>query len=393
MKTASKKSPARPASRRLRIAFVIDDSLDSPNGVQQHTVSLGRWLARQGHRVTYLTSRSQRQDLKDVHSFARLLRLRFNGNFVGTPWHTDKRRLRSFMAERDFDILYVQTPYSPFFAGHVIRNAKPRARVCVSFLAMPQDRLTHWSVRLLRLLLWRSFGRIDYFIANTDNMADYFQRSWRLKDRPTIIPSTVDLRPFASEKKRAFRVPGKINVLFLGRLEERKGCADLMEAVELLPLELRRRLFLHIGGRGSLQVKIERQAAESSIKENIRLHGFITEEDKAAFLASADIAVFPSRAGESFGISLLEALAVRRAVVLAGRNFGYETILGERPDLMFQPANPRDLAACLEHWLEADAGRHAEILRWQRKRIGKYDLQNAVGPQLLETFAKLLPVV
>ena len=238
MRTASKKSSARTPSRRLRIAFVIDDSLDSPNGVQQHTVSLGRWLAGQGHRVTYLTSHSQRQDLKDVHSFAHLLRLRFNGNFVGTPWRADKRRLRVFMAERNFDILYIQTPYSPLFAGHVIRNAKPAAKVCASCLAIPEGRLAHWSIRLLKLLLWRSFGRIDYFIANTDNMADYFQRNWYLKDRPVIIPSTVDLRPFASEKKRSFHVPGKINVLFLGRLEERKGCTDLIEAIELLPLEV-----------------------------------------------------------------------------------------------------------------------------------------------------------
>ena len=204
MKTALKKSPAKSASRRLKIAFVVDDSMDSPNGVQQHTVSLGRWLVKEGHRVAYLTSHSNRQDLKDVHSFAHLIKLRFNGNLVGTPWRTDKRRLRAFMSERDFDILYVQTPYSPLFAGHVIRNAKPAAKVCASFLAMPQDRPTHWSVRFLRLLLRRSFGRIDHFIANTDNMADYFQRSWNLENRPEIIPSTIDLRPFTSEEKRTF---------------------------------------------------------------------------------------------------------------------------------------------------------------------------------------------
>ena len=182
-------------------------------------------------------------------------------------------------------------------------------------------------------------------------------------------------------------------MLFLGRLEERKGCTDLIEAIELLPLELRRQVFLHIGGRGYLQPKIERQVAESSIKDNVRLHGFITEDEKAAFLASADIAIFPSRSGESFGISLLEALAVRQAVVLAGRNFGYETILGERPDLMFQPANPRALAACLGRWLKADAEAREEVLRWQRDCVGKYDLQKTVGPQLLETFAKLLLVI
>ena len=393
MRTVSKKSSAKPAGRRLRIAFVIDDSLDSPNGVQQHTVSLGRWLAEAGHRVTYLSGQSERSDLAGVHSFARLVRLHFNGNLVGTPWRTDKRRLDAFMAGRDFDIVYVQTPYSPIFAGRVIRRAKPAARVCASFLAVPQGRLTGLSLRLLRFLIWRSFGRIDRFIANTGSMADHFQRSWRLETRPLVVPSTVDLRSFAAERRRSFRVAGKINVLFLGRLEERKGCTDLLRAVEVLPARLRRRVFLHIGGRGSLQSKIERQAARSPLKENIRLHGFVSEEDKAAFLASADIAVFPSRAGESFGISLLEALAVRRPIVLAGRNFGYETILGGRPDLMFKPADPTALAACLGRWLETDAGKRREVLRWQREHLAGYDLQKVVGPRLIEIFEELLPVV
>ena len=389
MKTASRKSSAKP---RLKVAFVIDDSLDSPNGVQQNTASLGLWLAAQGHRVTYLTSRSQRRDLGEVEAFSRLLRVRFNGNYVGTPFGVDTKRLKAFLGRRRFDIAYIQAPYSPLLAGRVITNLKPETRVIASFHSLPQGRLATAGNRLLRRLLWRSFGRINGFICNTETMADYFQGAWRLPVRPTVIPSTINLRPFAGAEA-SFRVAGKTNLLFLGRLEERKGCSDLLAALELLPDDLRRRLVCHIGGRGSLQEQVEAAAAASRYPDSIRVHGFISEADKAAFLASADLAVFPSRGGESFGISLLEALAARRPLVLAARNAGYETILGGRPELMFEASNPRALADSLADWLRAGDSRRAAALDWQARHIRNYDLQTVVGPRLLKMFHQLMGVV
>ena len=380
------------SSRQLRVAFVIDDSLDSPNGVQQNTVSLGRWLTSQDHQVTYLTSISQRRDLGEVEAFSRLLRVRFNGNYVGTPFGVDTRRLRVFLKRRHFDIVYVQAPYSPLLAGRVITALPPDTKIIASFHSMPQGHLATIGNRLLRRLLWRSFGRISGFICNTETMADYFQRAWGLPVRPTVIPSTIDLRPFAGAK-RSFHVAGKANLLFLGRLEERKGCLDLLEALELLPDKLRRRLVCHIGGRGSLRAKIEASASASRYPDSIRIHGFISEADKAPFLASADITVFPSRGGESFGISLLEALAAHQPLVLAARNVGYETILGQRPELMFGASDPRALSACLARWLQADASRRAEALAWQRRHIQSYNLQKVIGPRLLKLFYELIGVV
>ena len=119
MRNASKRLPAN----KLRVVFVIDDSLDRPDGVQQATLSLGRYLSRQGHDVQYITSTAGPDSGPNVHAFARVLRLNFNGNRLGTPYRTDVRRLRAFLAKQTFDIAHVQTPYSPLLAGRVIRQA------------------------------------------------------------------------------------------------------------------------------------------------------------------------------------------------------------------------------------------------------------------------------
>jgi len=72
----------------------------------------------------------------------------------------------------------------------------------------------------------------------------------------------------------------------------------------------------------------------------------LVKKKKANFLASADIAVFPSISGESFGIVLVEAMAAGSGVVLGGNNPGYKSVLGQQPYLLF---SPRDTEAFAEH--------------------------------------------
>ena len=386
MKPVSKKSPSK--HKKLSIAFVIDDSLDVPNGVQQTTLSLGEYLKRQGHRVSYLTSVSKRSDVTGIHSFAKVINVKFNGNYVGTPWRTDKGKLKRFLKENTFDIVHVQTPYSPFLAGQIIRLLPQKTKVVANFQIMPRNVFASLGIWLLRFMLFRSFKKIDLFIANTPVVSKYFQKVWLLPRLP-IIPTAVDLRDYPATK-RPYHIEGKINLLFLGRLVERKGCLDILEAIDLLPVKLQSKLHLHIGGRGVLETKAKQKAAESKLAEQISFHGFIEEEDKSVFLASGDLLVFPSRGGESFGISLLEALASRFGVVLAAHNFGYDTILGDSPKSMFEPKSPQALADCLKYWLEAGESEYEKVLKWQKENLLKYDLEKVIGQKLTQTYWRLL---
>ena len=55
----------------LRIAYVLDDGLDSEDGVQQYIRALGAWFSSQGHEVHYLVGETKRSDIPNVHSLAK----------------------------------------------------------------------------------------------------------------------------------------------------------------------------------------------------------------------------------------------------------------------------------------------------------------------------------
>ena len=377
------------SNKQLKIAIVVDDHLDKPNGVQQHAISLGQYLKKH-HQVFYITSRCQRSDLNNVYSFSKLLKVRFNGNYIHTPILIDKKALKAFLNIHQFDILYVLTPYSPFLAGRIIKQMPSSTKIIASFMILPNNKLVDLSIRLLRRLLIHSFQKIDHFIANTDNVAHYFKKVWRLSASPSIIPATIDLERFKTVKSRPYHIDNRINLLFLGRLEERKGCLDLIKAINLLEPDLKQRLVCHIGGQGSLEKQAKDYAQKHNLTDKIIFHGFIKEADKPGFLASADISIFPSRSGESFGISLLEALAVNQGPVLAANNLGYQMILGQRSDdLIFAPKNPQTLTKFLEKWLTASEQKRQNILNWQKQHINNYDLETVVGPKLLKIFDEL----
>ena len=74
--------------------------------------------------------------------------------------------------------------------------------------------------------------------------------------------------------------------------------------------------------------------------DNVVFHGFLEEDEKNDYLASADVVSYPATGGEAFGIVLIEAMSTGQCVVLGGDNSGYRTVLGEGPNLLFDPLNP-----------------------------------------------------
>jgi phosphatidylinositol alpha-mannosyltransferase len=77
---------------KLKIGFVLDDGLDKPDGVQQYILSLGEWMAGQGHDVHYLVGETERTDLPNVHSMSRNIWVLGNGNRMSIPLPTTSRR-------------------------------------------------------------------------------------------------------------------------------------------------------------------------------------------------------------------------------------------------------------------------------------------------------------
>lgn len=369
---------------RLKIGLVFDDSLDRPDGVQQYVRSLGEWLGRQGHEVRYLAGDTRRRDIDGLYSMSKNINTMFNGNRLSIPLPARRRHIRDVLQRESFDILHVQVPYSPFMAHRVIMAVSAKTAIIGTFHIAPYSRLVSVGARLLALWTWRSRRRLIAMVSVSSAAQAFALEAYK---RPTdIIPNMVDYQRF---KAGAMDLPavrsGPLKIVFLGRLVPRKGCSVLLKAVQQLQGDTDLPSYeVIIAGKGPLDASLKQFVQTNGLSDIVRFTGYVDEADKPALFASADIAVFPSSGGESFGIILLEAMASGRAAVLAGDNPGYRSVLHNKPELLFDPNDPVALAKHLRRFMKNEAKRQ-EAAAWGEHHAAKYDT-TVVGRQLLQLY-------
>lgn len=368
----------------MKVALVLDDSLDRPDGVQQYVLTIGAYLARVGHEVHYVCSSTTRQDLPHVHSLARNTSVRFNGNVLRIPLPTSRRHLRALLQRERFDVIHVQTPHSPMFAGRIVSEARrvqgSSVAIVGTFLILPTGLAARAGTRALGLLLRRNLRLFDRFCAISPAAVDFSRRAFRV--HAEMIPAAVDVSAIASavpKSSRKRRGP-RVVIAFLGRLVDRKGAVELIEALALVDPAIRATLDVRVGGRGPLMDDMKRRIATHGLGMVVTMEGFLAEADKPRFLAEADLAVFPATGGESFGVVLVEAMASGAGAVLGGDNPGYRSVLGDSPDVIIDAENPRAFADHLER-LASDPAARERIGADQRARVRQFDIA-VVGPAI-----------
>ncbi len=367
----------------MKIGLVLDDTLDKPDGVQQHVLTVGSWLIRQGHEVHYLVANTERTDVPHVHSLGRFINVKYNKNHVRTPLPASRRKIKELLKQEQFDVLHVQLPYSPFLAKQIIRFAPKPTAVIGTFHILPASRLHGYSNQVLRALLGRSIRRFDKIVAVSEPAVHFARKAYGIS--ASYLPNPIDVSVFKSGKRLGNLNTRKLNIIFLGRLVSRKGIIELVDAYNALPDELAKLTRLVICGKGPLKAKAKARVAAG---RDVRFEGYVSEKDNPDYLASADIAVFPSTGGESFGIVLIEAMAAGSRVVIGGNNAGYRSILGAQPYLLF---NPRDKQNFVEHMsmFITDTKLREKMFAWQQETVGQYDI-NVVGPELIAIYETAL---
>ena len=374
-------------SSSLKIGLVLDDSLDKPDGVQQYVLAVGAWLSDQGHDVHYLVGQTLRSDIANVHSLSRNVSVRFNGNRMSPPLPTSRRLLRELLEREQFDILHVQVPYSPWLAHRLITAAGPRTAVVGTFHIVAYSRLVKLATHGLALWTRRSLKRFDAVFSVSSAAQDYARATYGLVT--SVLPNVIDYERFhaAAPLKRAAQ---PLQILFLGRLVPRKGCQQLLAAVAVLVATRPKvpAFKVMICGKGPLEAQLKDYARRHGIADRVQFVGFVSEADKPRYYAAADIAVFPSSGGESFGIVLIEAMANGRTAVLAGDNSGYRSVLHERPDLLFNPHDVTALADKIKTYL-VDASARRASAAWGEAYSQRFDTA-VVGTKLVAAYNQAL---
>lgn len=356
------------------VAFVIDDGLDSSDGVQQYVKSLGEWFESNGWKVAYFAGETKTSVLNKgkVYSLSKNVKVAFNANKLSIPLPADSKKIKSALKAEKPDILHIQMPHSPFMAQKVVDLAPASTGVIGTFHILPVGSFQKIGSKLLSLWYGKKLKRFDNFLAVSLPAKKFAKDTFKIDCQ--VLPNVVALSKYKNEIK-----PIKNRIVFLGRLVERKGAEHLIRAFAILINKIPDAELI-IAGDGHQSTKLKKLAKDLGIADKIKFLGFIDEADKPKLLGSASIACFPALYGESFGIVLIEAMAAGSRVVLGGNNPGYSSVLGQKPELLFEPTDHQTLADKLDYYLsdEASAG---QIDAWQQSHIKQFDVKK-VGPQL-----------
>jgi phosphatidylinositol alpha-mannosyltransferase len=264
--------------------------------------------------------------------------------------------------------------------------AAPEIAVIGTFHIVPKSQIVRQGSRGLGLYERKLLHRFQTVVSVSPAAQTFARRIYGLTS--IIEPNTINLGPY--QKLSAKRPKNRpITIVFLGRLVERKGCEYLLKAIVRLREQPKIKPFrVIIGGRGPLETSLKRFVRDHNLSDLVEFAGFIDETDKPKFLAAADLAVFPSTGGESFGIVLLEAMAASPGVVLAGNNEGYASVMKPHTKQLFVPADSHSLAKKLAYYIQSKSARQTAH-HWQSKHVQKYSI-DVIGPRLIDIYKQAL---
>jgi phosphatidylinositol alpha-mannosyltransferase len=362
----------------VRIAQVTEFYAPWSGGITEHVVNLSRELRSQGHDVRILTSRFRSAkggvpppaDL-EPHTL-RLgpnLRFPYNGGMAGLTYRLGlPRRLDRILARESFDIVHLHNPMTPVLPLLAL-DRSPAINVGTFHSYHPTERMLHWWRRVLR----SRWPRLHLPIAVSASARTAFQRYF---DAPyEIVPNGIDLRRFALNG-HAPAPDGHQHLLFVGSLVPKKGLPVLLAAFELL-LEEFPRLHLDVVGDGPLRHVCERRLSRGA-RPRVAFLGSQHGDRLAALYRGCDIFCAPPIGWESFGITLLEAMASGKPIV-AARIPGYSDVVRDgREALLHDSTDPRALRDALRR-LITDAGLRRRLVAGSLERVQEYAWPRVAG--------------
>lgn len=312
----------------LRIGMVCPYSLTIPGGVQQQVLDLARAMRAKGHEVRVLGPCDGPPPESFVTPIGNSLPTAVNGSVA--PLAPDvPAALRTIRALNDeaFDVLHVHEPLVP--GPSLSAVLMKMAPIVATFHSAGESA----AYRVFSRQLTRIASRIDIRVAVSKDAVELAQRY--IEGDYEVLFNGINVESYGGPE-----LPRENAIFYIGRHEPRKGLGVLLEAMELLPRDVR--LWVASDGPETAELK-----TRFGGDDRIEWLGRISDEEKVRRLKTARAFCAPSLRGESFGIVLLEAMAASTPVV-ASRIDGYTNVATHDVDsLLVEPQDPRALADAL----------------------------------------------
>ena len=331
----------------MKIALVSPYDIAYHGGVANHIMALDKQLTRLGHDVRVIAPASGKISL-------------FGDRFIaiGRPRSmpaggTTARicislhlapRIKEVLAKEKFDIIHLHEPFMPMLCSAMLRFSN--GINIGTFHATQGKPGYNWGWPISRIMLKRRMKKLAGKIAVSQPAMEYCGKY--VPGPYEIIPNGIDLECFSPDVAPVERFgDGKLNILFVGRLEKRKGLNYLIAAYRQVRKEYPSSRLIVVGPGTRLRKKYEKQVRDSGLADDVVFVGPVSSDELPRYYKTADIFCAPATGQESFGIVLLEAMAVGKPIV-ASNIGGYASVLTHgREGLLVKPKDAKALARAL----------------------------------------------
>jgi phosphatidyl-myo-inositol alpha-mannosyltransferase len=298
----------------MRIALICPYDWTRPGGVQAHVAQLATQLSTAHDVAVFAPHRRGAYpavSAPTVVDVGRPFALPYNRS-VAPVALAPSAGMRVVRQVHRFapDVTHVHEPLSPMVSSAVTSFAH-RPLIATFHSWSDRDRLYRMTAPIGR----RMARRLDVKVAVSPAAQVYAAEALGVAIGSfRVVPNGVDVARFAhAEPLEDLRDPERPLLLFVGRLEPRKGLDVLVRAFLRIRAAVPKAR-LCVVGDGPQRARCQ-QMIPSSIRHDALFVGHVDEAEKARYFASADLFIAPNVGGESFGIVLLEAMAAGVPIV------------------------------------------------------------------------------
>lgn len=358
----------------MKIGLVSPYDYSFPSGVVNHIAYLAHNFIQQGHKVKIIapcTKGGTRYFEEEVTPVGKPLPVPYAGSIARvpvSPWLPTQ--IGEILAKDDLDILHLHEPFAPMVCLSAL--LKSSYKNVGTFHACHTKPRTYW---LGKLIFRRWLSMLNGKIAVSKPALEYVSR--HLPGDYHIIPNGIDTEHFRADGpvQEEF-ADGKVNILFVGRLERRKGLGYLLNACAKVKRDFPNFRLVIVGPGTVLRTWYEKSIENMNLTNNVIFTGFVHSDELPSYYRSADIFCAPATGGESFGIVLLEAMACGKPVVATNIQ-GYASVLAHGEEgLLVPPKDEKSLAHALLSLL------HDKSLRLQMGNKGKTKAEKYSWPNI-----------
>ncbi len=299
----------------LKIAIVSDWYYPKLGGVAVHMHDLALHLRELGHEVAIITNnRKTGKETELNEAGITLVKVPgFTLGSVGINMSVFSHNARSMIPYiRGYDVVHGQHAFTP-----LALKAVSAGRMVGKATLLTTHSINYENSPVIKALARITFPYYRYYLHNPHRIIAVSRASKEFIRRFTQVPVEViqngvnvgffDI-PLSKEEAREKLGLGEKVVLYVGRLEPRKGVSTLINAMKHVDGTLL------IAGQGSMLPLLRERAKLLGISDRVRFLGKVEYSRLPIYYRASDVFVLPSLS-EAFGIVLLEAMASGTPVI------------------------------------------------------------------------------